>query len=200
MPIQYFMHLKKSYDNLNQKLLEQPQLHEIVADMKVGFDRVQIQMQQSNFEHTRILEDLALSNLNDSSKQAASKIVCDASKTRILIKLSDVENKINCRSQTCENICLKINETVRQNNILSIFSDRFHKESKQWASIHAIHQLKNEDMKIYIRYEWKAKTLIKKSQWFQIFDRLAKIHQFIFKMMMSFMRTKDLHLNHENEI
>ena len=132
--------------------------------MKVGFDRVQTQMQQSNFEHTRILKDLVLNNLNDSLKQATLRVVCDASKIRILIKLNDTENKISCRNQTCENICFKINETVRQDNILSIFSDRFHKESKQWASIHAIHQLKNKNMKIYIRYEWEAKTLIKKSQ------------------------------------
>ena len=99
--------------------------------MKVEFDRVQTQMQQSNFEHTRILKDLALSISNDSLRQTVSEIVCDASKTRILIKLSDAENKINCRNQTCENICLKVNETVRQDNTLLILFDRLHKESKQ---------------------------------------------------------------------
>ena len=130
MLIQYFMHLKEFYDNLNQKLLRQFQLHKIVVDMKIEFDRVQIQMQQSNFEHTRILKDLVLNNLNDSLKQTASKIVCNVSKIRILIKLNDVENKINCRNQTCENIYFKINKAVRQNNILSIFFNRFYKESK----------------------------------------------------------------------
>ena len=90
-------------------------------------------MQQSNFEHTRILKDFALNNLNDSLKQAVSEVVCDASKICILIKLSDVENKISCRSQTCENICFKINETVWQDNILLIFFDHLYKESKQWA-------------------------------------------------------------------
>ena len=65
MSIQYFMHLKKFYDNFNQKLLKQSQLHEIIVDMKIEFNRIQIQMQQNNFEHTRILKILALNNLND---------------------------------------------------------------------------------------------------------------------------------------
>ena len=40
MSIQYLHHLKKSYDNLCQKLLRQSQLNEIVVDMKIEFDRV----------------------------------------------------------------------------------------------------------------------------------------------------------------
>ena len=40
MSIQYFMHLKKSYDNLSQKLLKQFQLYKIVVDMKVEFDHI----------------------------------------------------------------------------------------------------------------------------------------------------------------
>ena len=33
--IQHFMHLKKFYNNFNQKLLRQSQLHKIVVDMKI---------------------------------------------------------------------------------------------------------------------------------------------------------------------
>lgn len=122
------VHLKKSYDNLTVKILAQSPLTEVIADFRVGFDRVQTQIQKQNFEHTRTLKDLSYreSQMDPLKQWIASETGCDASETRLLIKLRDISNKASCRQQSNEDLCIRVNEAIRRDDSISIFSDQSH--------------------------------------------------------------------------
>ena len=81
-----------------------------------------------------------------------------------------------------------------------ILFENLHEKNNQWTLIHVVHQLKNENIKIYIRHEWKIETLIKEKNWIQYFKRFAKIHCCTYEIIITLMRTKSFQLNYDNVI
>ena len=113
IPRELFKHLQTSFLNLNAKLTTQPQLNEIVINSQIEFERICNKIQHDIQQFACILNELVQSQNNiDSFRQQDSEIAFNASNIRLLIKLKDQNNKIFCRDQINEKICLKINEII----------------------------------------------------------------------------------------
>ena len=193
--------LKKSYDSLFEKFLNQFEADKILTDTQTRFERTIIAIKHQTYEQTRALEDLADVDLQtEDSIDRLLKSEHDAFEIRLLIKIQKKHNVEIYRAMREILICQRINERVIMNTIIlksKTLSDSTRREANQWTSIVVVHQLKSDDMKMFIRSHEKIETLLKNKQWFQMFEVMTKLHLLIFEMIMSFMRVKDLQLDHE---
>ena len=125
-------HLQTFFLNLNTKLTTQSQLNEVIINNQTGFERVCNRIQHDTQQLTCTLNELVQDQNNiDSFKQQDSEIAFDASNTCLLIKLRNQSNKIFCRDQISEKICLKINKTIQRDTFLLIFFENLYEENNQ---------------------------------------------------------------------
>ena len=127
--------LKKSYDSLFEKFLNQFEADKILTDIQTRFERTITAIKHQTYEQTRVLEDLVdVDFQTEDSIDRLLKSEHDAFEIRLLIKIQKKHNVEIYRAMRETFICQRINERIIMNTTIlksKTFSDSTRRETNQ---------------------------------------------------------------------
>ena len=127
--------LKKFYDSLFKKFLNQFEANKILTDTQTKFERTIIAIKHQTYEQTRAFENFV--DVDFQTEDSIDKLLKsehDAFEIRLLIKIQKKHNVEIYRAMREILICQKINERIIMNIIIlksKTFSDFTRKETNQ---------------------------------------------------------------------